>query len=41
MEVTNILAYYDTATVTTVKGIIIQAPGDNLKVVWAKFTTLS
>ncbi len=41
MAETNTLAYYDTATVTTVKEIIIQAPGDNLKVVWAKFTTLS
>jgi hypothetical protein len=41
MEVTNTLAYYDTATFVTVKEIIIQAPGDNLKVVWDKFTTLS
>ncbi len=38
MEVANTLAYYNMATITTVKCFIIQTPGPNLKkLILAKF----
>ncbi len=30
LEVANALAYYDTATITVVKGFMVQAPGANV-----------
>jgi hypothetical protein len=31
MEVANTVAYYDTATITAVKGFTVQAPGNHFE----------
>ncbi len=40
MKVANVLAYYDTATITALKCFIIEAPGDRI-IMYRKWTYYS
>ncbi len=40
MPRTNTLAYYKNTKITAIKRFTVHAPGDNLKVVFAEFSTL-